>query len=352
MPVPGSPFPFETPRHASQSDKLTRRFRRLTGFEWLIANPTFWHLTPLADERGILQGKAWMQLFSAGVAYPHPRMFHHQKSIQSNRHPPPRPRHRRILPGSRTVSSGHWRLSPQQSAFRPPPAAGNARALGFTLGPASSPKSCTATSCNMDLACRRLSNSPASAGAGVVRSSHTTTTPSYPCANSATPPRSGVLRSDAAHPAARGLVIPQELVGPLASWRGGKRQRCGRFSFRRTLTISNQFGHAISPSPRLDPALSFLFTTRLSCIFARGTGAPSREACAQKPKAFLRYRIDTAMRRCPTGKIPLAAYFQAVAPWAFAYPGYTTAPLHHRSHSRSFPIRQSPEAPSLFVLSE
>ncbi|KAH7062108.1 hypothetical protein B0J12DRAFT_226767 [Macrophomina phaseolina] len=219
-------------------------------------------------------------MHAVGVAFPHPRAFHHQH------HPL----------ATATTPSLRLAIGPSATlatAVRPPPAARDARAQGSTLGPASSPNSCTATSVCMDLACRPSLSSLARLRPPSWWVQATTPPPHLRIrASVAQPPRrSGKVRSGAAHPATRGLAIPQELVGPVVRWRGGKRPRCGRFSLRRTLTMLNQFCHAISPSSRLVLAPTFPLTTRLSCIFARGTGAPSREACAPKPKAFSRYRL-------------------------------------------------------------
>lgn len=61
-------------------------------------------------------------------------------------------------------------------------------------------------------------------------------------------------RSDAACPTARGLAIPQELVGPVVSWRGGEHRRCGRHSLRRRSNSVMQFPHLVSgPCSRFLP---------------------------------------------------------------------------------------------------
>lgn len=158
---------------------------------------------------------------------------------------------------------------------------------GVPLGPASC---CTATGGSWDLACGRFFSSSAF-GTGLT--SHTTTTPSYLCSQRRR------ARADSAvgyHTTARGLAIPQELVGPEPSWRGGKRA---------LFLSSTQPLKSVWPCnfPMLPPGPCSSNPRPITYLRPRNGSAFPR-ACAQQPKAPV---ASQSGRRRPTGNIPTAA---------------------------------------------
>lgn len=121
---------------------------------------------------------------------------------------------------------------------------------------------------------------------------------------------------------------PPSAGRPVASWRGGKRRRRGRFSLaaRSQIIPAMQFPHP-TPGPCTE-----LCDKSITYLRARGTGAASREHVRRRPMRFHALACPS-QAPLPNGEDPFCCLPRSDAPWAF--PIQDTPPLN-RNPDRTF----------------